>query len=719
MIIEYIISALRTMFYTIDRIIYGLIDDVYDLVIELAGTSIFSTELINSFAERIYAFVGIFMLFKVTISLITHVLNPDDFTDKEKGFTSIIKRIILSLVMIVLVPYVFAEAYEFQKLILTENTLVTLIFGTPPDTTGAVEQLAGSAYVDTAGKKMQFTLLSAFIHPNYESFTATSSNAEQDLSACRELYVKDSDGNFVFRTKKDGNNSLYHYELNPACFGDYDEQEDKYLSTYDTDKTAALYKAFESDQSLYQTYAQGVSQQDYDLTFRQELVNYEYGGKYVMDYKWIISTVVGVVTLYMLVLFCIDIAVRSIKLGFLQMIAPIPIISYIDPKSGKDGMFKKWTGMCVKTYLDLFIRLFALFFGIYIISLVGTFKSVFSGETITDGIVNVFLIIGVLIFVKKLPEILKDTFGFDGGTFKDFKFNPLKRIEEDALGGKALSRAAVTAASVPLAGAAGLLRGGPRNGLRGMTKGISSALVGGLKGEKFGKNFSNSYGSARDSVIAARNKQNQRRLDGITGFDILKNDVSDGAYSLFHNGMTRSQKIDAVSQGLKSIQDDYKQYETTAAGVDAVAKEMDKRRKAAEAAGNYAEMKKWGDAFDKRVQQIARNGGKVTSKFSGDLTTTFNANGEFDITRITIDQNDESVNTVLRNTAERMESTAKQLNRDHGGVAGYEIVATDVVADIKKVKNTAQSSQGSVDSNARNREIKTISQYSEKEKSKK
>ena len=82
---DFIFTLLRKMFFNIDRIIYGLIDDVYGLVIQLAGTSIFSTEMINAFAERIYAFIGIFMLFKVTISLITHVLNPDDFTDKEKG----------------------------------------------------------------------------------------------------------------------------------------------------------------------------------------------------------------------------------------------------------------------------------------------------------------------------------------------------------------------------------------------------------------------------------------------------------------------------------------------------------------------------------------------------------------------------------------------------------------------------------------------------------
>ena len=68
----------------------------------------------------------------------------------------------------------------------------------------------------------------------------------------------------------------------------------------------------------------------------------------------------------LLINFCMDVAVRSIKLAFLQLVAPIPIISYIDPKSGKDGLFKKWYDMCFKTYLSLFIRLLALYFAIYI-----------------------------------------------------------------------------------------------------------------------------------------------------------------------------------------------------------------------------------------------------------------------------------------------------------------------------------------------------------------
>jgi len=702
---DFIFSLLRKMFFNIDKIIYGLIDDVYGFVIKLASTSIFSTELINAFAERIYAFIGIFMLFKVTISLITHVLNPDDFTDKEKGFTSIIKRIILSLCMVVLVPYVFAEAYHFQKLILTENALVTLIFGTPPDTNGEMAQLAGTTYVDTAGKKMQFTLLSAFIHPNYEEFTIASDGDNViDLSACRDLYVKDLDGNFKFRKKvgSDTKTSRYYYELNPACFGDYDSMNDKYLGEYTSEngkKEPGLYKAFGSKENVYQTYAQGVAQQNYDLMFRLDIIDLEAKGKYVMDYKWLVSTIVGVVTLYMLVMFCIDIAVRSVKLGFLQMIAPIPIISYVDPKSGKDGMFKKWTNMCVKTYLDLFIRLFALFFGIYIISLIGTFKDVMDGETISDGIVNVFLIIGVLIFVKKLPEILKETLGFEGGTFKDFKFNPIKRFEEDAIFGKNILAAGAAGLAGGAAFGANLVakKGNIFSALAGGVSATSRGLVGAAKGEKFGKNFSNSYGGA----IKARQNRAERRELGMTPLQYALNRAQ---HSI---GMeTRGEELGRVNQSYKDFSSEVKSAKSESESL--VAKNTNNLKNNYGAYGNMsllearkkiADLERTGNsaaaaALEAAVEKNSSDWAKTLQKLAlkGKLTGSYTGAGGASFAASTFDQNDQVTIEAHLKAAEQTLSTSAELQKMYRKTTGRihkkgdEIDLTDF-ANVSKAAN--------------------------------
>lgn len=517
---EFIIKTLRTLFFSLDKVIYGLIDDVYGLLLQLTRTSVFSQETIHQFAERIYALVGIFMLFKVTISLVNYVLNPDDFTDKEKGLGSIVKHVILSLVMIVLVPYIFNEAFELQSIILEENTIMNLVFGSP---SSRELNISNSSYAESAGQKIQFTIMYAFTQPNYDDFF---NDAEYDLADCKHTYVEDTDGNYTFRKTPVFDNvasedSNFIYALNESCWGVYDPNTDTYVEDGENGQLLGAFKSIDSGDVVYQNYAQGVAQQSFNMFFRQDVILAKEadGSRYFVDYKMGISTAVGVGTLYLLLMFCIDIAVRSVKLGFLQMIAPIPILSYCDPKSGKDGMFKKWTSMCVKTYLDLFIRLFALYFGIYVITLIGKFRDVSTGEVVSGWLVSIFMIVGILIFVKKLPDILKESLGLDGGTFKDFKLNPLKRLENDMLGAKQI--AGVGAAGLAGAAAFGTnliaRKGNVFSALAGGLSATGRGLKGTIKGEKFGKNFSNSYSGA---MTARQNRADRKEL-GVNAFDTM------------------------------------------------------------------------------------------------------------------------------------------------------------------------------------------------------
>ena len=144
---NYIVMILRTLFFHIDRVVYEGIGIVYDLLLKLARTTIIDSATIENVYGRIYALIGIFMLFKISISLINYVLNPDEFIDKEKGMASIVKRIIISLVMLVLIPYGFKEAYALQTIILEDNTLAALIFGEVNNDT--------AFQIDTAGEKMK------------------------------------------------------------------------------------------------------------------------------------------------------------------------------------------------------------------------------------------------------------------------------------------------------------------------------------------------------------------------------------------------------------------------------------------------------------------------------------------------------------------------------------------------------------------------------------
>lgn len=551
-----ILKIIRQLFFHIDKIVYGLVDEVYGLLLQLTRTSIFNQDIIHSFAIRVYALIGIFMLFKVSISLLTYLLNPDDFASKEKGFGIVIRNVILALVILVISPYVFNEAYEVQSMILEENTIMNLIFGTPSDNGSSSESVSYNSgsfldnYVNDAGGKIQFTLLYAFAQPNYEEFAHDKTVA--DLIDCNDTYARDSEGNFTFRKKavieKDGNKtsnnetSRFIYELNPSCFGVYNSETD----TYEMDgKNGQLWKAFDDADATvaYQNYAQGIAQQSFNLFFTEDAIMAKTtDGRYLINYKFIVSTAVGVAVLYFLLMFCIDIALRSVKLGFLEMIAPIPIISYCDPKSSKDGMFKKWLDMLWKTYLELFMRLFALYFGIYVISIVGTFRDVVTGYVVDDLLVNVFMILGILIFVKKLPDILKEVFNIKGDG--KFEFNPLKRIENDAIGGKTISKGLGAATGVgvgALASAAGLVTG---KGIHRATFG--KAIAGGWNGEKFGKNFANSYSAGKE-----RHKELQNMsADGVKRGEVFANKAQN-AFGL----RTRGERAEALDANLKAYTD--------------------------------------------------------------------------------------------------------------------------------------------------------------------
>ena len=84
-----------------------------------------------------------------------------------------------------------------------------------------------------------------------------------------------------------------------------------------------------------------------------------------------ISTLVGAFLIYVLVTVALKIAIRAIKLSLCEILAPIPIVSYIDPKTSKQS-FDKWVETSIKTYLDLFTRLAVVYFIIYVFTLLFT-----------------------------------------------------------------------------------------------------------------------------------------------------------------------------------------------------------------------------------------------------------------------------------------------------------------------------------------------------------
>lgn len=376
-------KLIRQFFFNLDKVVYGFITTIYDLLISIARTSVLSQADIINMADKIYKLLAVFMVFKVTFSLIMYVVNPDDFSDKSKGVSKLGLNIVISLALLILVPYMFSAAFRLQTIILEDNSLAELIMGNGNDK----EQ--NSSFLNDVGDTIAFYSIQPFFLPNVSL---------EGLDACINI----NDDCFTAMEKLTGSN-------------------------------------FNS--TLLNNYKYGIENENFGLMFRQDLAIATDKGNdnFIMDYRFILSTVLGVVIVLILITFCMDVALRSIKLSFLQLIAPIPIISYVDPKSGKDGMFKKWYQMCFKTYASLFLRLIALYFAVYIISRVGKLTDIVDGSQVTNGFIKIFIIIGALMFAKQLPKILEGLgIKLDSG----FKLNPLKKFEEEALGGKRITGAA-------------------------------------------------------------------------------------------------------------------------------------------------------------------------------------------------------------------------------------------------------------------------------------
>ena len=382
---------LRILFAQIDKMIYWLISVTYSIIMQLKDISIFGEGDIKEFASRIYVFLGIIMLFKVTFSLITYLVDPDTSRDKTKGTGNLIKNVLITLILIVLVPYGFDLLYNAQSAIIDDNLIPRLILGTKEEPNNLTLMMDSdtckgeSASVANYGDYLALATLRPFVHVYEDSDTS-----KEDLLA-----------------------SLDDSTRNTYC---YSGKASTVLSK------SVLY----ADTAILNT------------------------GEYIFEYNYFISTAFGIVVFLLLLNFCFDIAVRTIKLGFLEIMAPIPIISYIDPKSGKDGQFKKWLKEVFNTWLSLFLRLGVIYFAIYIITMIN--KNVQQIHQENGNIVMLFLIIGALMFAKQAVPLIENIFGIKIG--HTVQLNPFKKISEQALGGKAVLGLGAAGAGI-ITGAAG------------------------------------------------------------------------------------------------------------------------------------------------------------------------------------------------------------------------------------------------------------------------
>lgn len=381
-------NIIRNFFSALDNMGYTLVTFAYKIFYVVSTANIISGDLIRNFYSRMQLILGIIMIFKLSMSILNIIISPDSIKDQKQGASKIVTRVITALFMLTLIipinidvtsndktslnAYVndhgvlFGFLYKFQQSVLKENIIGKLILGTTSfDSEDPEDKFANETgdinNLSDIGGTMALSVARAFLRPNVKNESAPYCLQEGDSG-----YSADNPcPNIVCPTE--------------------------------------VYNAGYTDDLMT---AHGL----------MDSVNAKCNGEYAFNYTPLVGMFCAIVMTIIIIGFTIDVAVRAIKLAILRLVAPIPIISYIDPKSAKDGAFGNWTKSLISTYIDLFLRLAIIYFGAFIIQSIFTGGVEFpsSGSGIVTGFSIVAIIIGVLIFMKQAPKFVKDMLGIKG-----------------------------------------------------------------------------------------------------------------------------------------------------------------------------------------------------------------------------------------------------------------------------------------------------------------
>lgn len=479
---DVLIDLARSLMFFFDNIIYGLIPTIYKLFVYLSEVDLFTGNTqISNLVNHIYALLGIFMLFKVSFSLLQYIVDPNSFRDSSKGMGKLITNVLVALVLLVSVPSIFSVLMEFQTTIVQSNAIGRLILGT--NTTGnGNEAVEGDRIsvegVNTMAKDLQFMIYGAFY--SIDSKFIDSNSFEYDNGGI----LSNCEGTTGILGSTD-----MAIANNGQCLDQLAVEMEK------QDDISA------NGVNLYSFYKyvneQGEIVDERDFNDFGRLLTWKQDGVYVINYLPLISAAAGIYIVFLLISFSVDVAVRAIKLCFLQMVAPIAIVSYVDPKeSVSNGKLHNWVVECSKTYFSLFLRLATIFLVMFVISAVAS-TVISSGSNIKgllqeDPSYNIwiylFLVLGAFMFAKQVPNIIESIFGikFSG----DLHLNPFKNEGLATLtGGVVGAGIGGVASSIASAKTASIMGDNKfKAALSGFTKGT---LGGAFKGKNWdGKNLS-------------------------------------------------------------------------------------------------------------------------------------------------------------------------------------------------------------------------------------
>lgn len=365
-------SVILNLLLLLDGFIYNLVAWMFKIFEFLAKTNLFDNNMYDGIVRRIYVVLGMIMMFALAYSLLKAVINPDEFSKGENSFPKLIQNVVISLGIIAVLPTVFTVAFNIQNSILNYDTIPKIVLG---------ENYNSQDYQDP-GRSIAYNTFTAFLHVNEEYCRAQNSTEEAegdfDEQACAE------------QINTDGSNRKWYKPW-------------RLLNTPET--FAGISSKIEAGASF--------------INFSQfgEAIQ---SGK--LSYIFILSTICGIFLLYVLVNFCFDMGVRVIKIMFFQIIAPVAVVCRIIPGGKMKDVFSTWVKKTISTFVDVFVRIFIMYLGIFaILTVISVFKEQLPNNMLSSTqllIAKALIIMGAVVFIKQAPKLIADLFHLDTGDMK-------------------------------------------------------------------------------------------------------------------------------------------------------------------------------------------------------------------------------------------------------------------------------------------------------------
>lgn len=449
-------SIFRLLFMLLDLIAYTCVrvfNNLFDAIsqIRLFSSTTGETTFITEVASRLYVLIGVYALFKVTFVLINMMINPSDGSKGEKSVGKLATRIFVMLALTILVPFIFEKAYELQDAVLSENVIGQIIL---PDVYDNIDER------NDRGQQISNQIFSSFVTISTDALE----NPNQNISKTDEITDE---------------SSILNADAKDSC----------------SNSLEALMKLYRSADTGLTTNT-GVSTifpVINDVYTRSETGKNEF----CINYSYVLSTVAGVFAAFIFAVYCLDIGVRVAKLAFYELIAPIPIVSYIDGK--KDGPFYKWAKSTGLAFADIFIRLIIINFVLLLIieGLPELMNIPTLGEydVVTQFFAQAAVILGLLMFAKQAPDLIKDMFGIKGDGSSDYGLSFRNKLAKAGPVGGAMNRG-ISAGGAAIAGLAGAGAGLAGGAIAGTVKGLAKGGKG-EKGKAIKENLKNSLNNSK------------------------------------------------------------------------------------------------------------------------------------------------------------------------------------------------------------------------------